>query len=48
MPLAFVIVLSMTREAVEDYIRFKSDKNTNAQEYIVLRNGWQKIRSDEI
>jgi magnesium-transporting ATPase (P-type) len=49
-PLLFVIILSLTREGIEDYIRYKSDKNTNRQQYNVLKNGhnWQKIRSDEI
>jgi len=38
----------MTREAIEDYLRYKSDKKSNSQLFKVLKKGWQKIRSDDI
>lgn len=38
----------MTREGIEDYLRYKSDKKTNSQLYKVLKNGWKQTRSDEI
>ena len=38
-PFIFVLSISVIREGVEDFQRFKSDKETNAQQVRVLRDG---------
>jgi magnesium-transporting ATPase (P-type) len=49
LPLAFVIAVSMIREAYEDYQRYKSDSETNKAPIIVLKNNkFQSIRSDQV
>jgi phospholipid-transporting ATPase len=37
-PLMFVISISMLREAVEDYFRYRSDKETNSSKVTVMRD----------
>ena len=39
LPLAFVLFVSMVREGVEDYARYRSDKVTNRQLVRVVENG---------
>ena len=39
LPLAFVLAVSMLREAVEDYQRYRSDKVTNKQGVNVIQYG---------
>lgn len=39
LPLVFVIAVSMIREGIEDYMRYRADTETNSQEVLVLRNG---------
>lgn len=49
LPLAFVIGISMVREAYEDYQRYKSDNETNKAPVFVLKdNQFKSIRSDEV
>ena len=38
-PLAFVLTLSMTKEFVDDYKRYKKDKEANSAEYEVITMG---------
>ena len=39
LPLAFVLLVSMVREGIEDYARYRSDKVTNRQPVRVVENG---------
>lgn len=38
-PLAFVLGVSMMREGLEDYQRYKSDLNTNRQDVMFIKEG---------
>ena len=38
MPLAFILIVSMTREAIEDYQRHKSDLKLNREECSKFKN----------
>jgi len=39
----------MLREGIEDYFRYKADRETNSQLIMVLRDGtFKELRSDEI
>jgi magnesium-transporting ATPase (P-type) len=47
LPLFFVVGISMTREAVEDYFRNKSDLKANSTPTKALRNGqFIEVRAD--
>jgi magnesium-transporting ATPase (P-type) len=49
LPLAFVLVVSAVKEAIEDIQRYKADKKNNKEIFKVLREGQlQKIFSQEI
>ena len=37
-PLVFVLLVSITREGIEDYFRYQSDKATNGQPVKILRD----------
>lgn len=39
LPLCFVLIVSMVRDGIEDWVRYKSDKITNRQPVKVIRNG---------
>lgn len=43
-PLVFVLVVSMVREAFEDYSRYKSDKAQNSYIVRVLRQGYKSFK----
>lgn len=48
-PLAFVIGISMARDAYEDYKRYKMDDETNKKVFKVLRHGeFKEIKSSDI
>ena len=48
-PLVIVIGISMIREAIEDYLRWRSDQKINALPAKRLENGkWEQCRWDEI
>ena len=48
-PLVFVLGVSMVREGIEDYQRYKSDKLTNRQQVFIVRKGKiQKVESKDI
>ena len=38
-PLAFVLFLTLSKEAYDDYLRYKRDKDANSQEYEVITEG---------
>ncbi len=42
-PLVFVISLTMLKEAVDDFKRYKTDKHANSTKYKVLSNFERKI-----
>lgn len=52
LPLAFVILLGMIRELVDELKRFKSDRKTNSRKYVRITSKDMSqrefIRSDEI
>lgn len=38
-PLVFVLSVSMIREGIEDYLRYRSDKETNSAQTLIYKNG---------
>jgi len=45
----FVIALSLIREAIEDYARYRFDKQINREKCTKLRNGkWTEVASEEL
>eukprot|EP00916_Digyalum_oweni_P018239 GHVL01030619.1.p1 GENE.GHVL01030619.1~~GHVL01030619.1.p1 ORF type:complete len:1161 (+),score=178.23 GHVL01030619.1:47-3529(+) len=49
LPLLFVLLVSIIREASEDYRRFRSDQKTNSQATCVYREGiWTSLRWKDI
>ena len=48
-PLAFVLIVTLLREAIDDIKRYKRDKEQNSQEFIRIdMNGSKKIYSKQI
>jgi phospholipid-transporting ATPase len=48
-PLGFVLSVSLIREAIEDYMRYKFDKSLNSEVVTVFRNkSWEESRSDTL
>ena len=39
LPLVFVVVVTGIKQGYEDYLRHKSDRQVNLQEFEVVRNG---------
>ncbi|EGC28908.1 hypothetical protein DICPUDRAFT_51588 [Dictyostelium purpureum] len=39
LPLSFVLIITATKEALEDYSRYQSDKKNNLEPYTVVRDG---------
>lgn len=49
LPLISVVSLSMLREAIEDYYRYKSDRETNSQKFTVMKKAaFVELKSDQI
>lgn len=40
-PLVFVLTVSMAREGIEDYMRYKSDKETNSTSVLIYSSGFK-------
>ena len=48
-PLAFVLIVTLIKELYDDYYRYKTDIQTNSQEYIRIENcSAKKVKSSEI
>jgi phospholipid-transporting ATPase len=48
-PLVFVIFVSLIREAIEDYMRYRFDKSLNSELVTVFRNGqWVEAKSESL
>jgi phospholipid-transporting ATPase len=53
-PLSFIVLLSMVKDAFEDYKRFKSDREENEKQAFVFRAGkferadWKDIRAGDL
>jgi phospholipid-transporting ATPase len=48
-PIAFVLTVSLIREAIEDYSRYKFDKLMNKEKALVFRNdSWKEIKSGDL
>lgn len=50
LPLMFVLALSMIREGIEDYRRYKSDKKTNMATFskLISKGNFEEIQSKDI
>jgi magnesium-transporting ATPase (P-type) len=47
-PLAFVLCISLIREAIEDYNRYKFDKQLNTEPAYRYNNKWENINSGQL
>ena len=53
-PLLFIVLLTMVKDAYEDYKRYKSDQEENNKETLVYRNGsfetakWKDVRVGDV
>lgn len=53
-PLSFIVLLSMVKDAFEDYKRYKSDREENEKQTFVFRNGkfvrcdWKDVRVGDL
>jgi phospholipid-transporting ATPase len=48
-PLVFVLGVSMIREGIEDYLRYRSDKEVNSAPTFIYKNGrFQQVRCQDI
>lgn len=49
LPLGFVLLVSMVKNGVEDFLKYRVDKEVNSREYITFRNNsWENICSKDI
>ena len=48
-PLVFVLAISMIREGIEDYYRYKSDKEANSSPVLIYReNKFEKLTFKDV
>jgi phospholipid-transporting ATPase len=48
-PLVFVVLLTGLKEAIEDYRRYKADKQVNNRVFLVYRKGkWKRVKAKKI
>lgn len=47
MPLAFVVLVSMVKDMIEDYSRYKSDQEENSKETCYSKRGERKFIKSE-